>query len=215
MTLKYTHVIACTVLGSAASLFTTIDAQAGCNPEYSYVGDICITAGTYCPAGTIVAKGQMLPVSQYEELFAVLGTHYGSDGQSKFALPNLVMRAPVGAGEYEPAQFQGGHQATTVGINLGKIRTNQTAAQLAHHTHDATVSDAGMGVGTSNTPTQMKDATKQRQTSPAAPPTVTIAPAGQGADTYIVGPRLTVNYCVIVDGDFPPRFEDAAEKPSE
>lgn len=60
-----------------------------------YTGSIGITAATYCPKGTIEPQGQILPISHYQQLFALFGTTYGGDGTKNFALPDLRESTPA------------------------------------------------------------------------------------------------------------------------
>lgn len=69
---------------------------AACHPE-AYVGSICTTAGR-CPRGTLEAAGQLLPIAQNTALHAVIGSRYGGDGRSTFALPDLRGRSVAGSG---------------------------------------------------------------------------------------------------------------------
>jgi microcystin-dependent protein len=62
------------------------------------LGQVMLFAGTYAPTGWMFCQGQLLPISEYEALFTILGTTYGGDGQSTFALPNLSGRVAVSAG---------------------------------------------------------------------------------------------------------------------
>jgi len=61
-----------------------------------YVGEIRMFAGNFAPAGWMFCEGQLLPISEYETLFNLIGTTYGGDGQSTFALPDLRGRLPAG-----------------------------------------------------------------------------------------------------------------------
>lgn len=63
-----------------------------------YLGEIRLFAFNFCPVGWASAAGQLLPISQNTALFSLLGTFYGGNGNSNFALPNLVGRAPYGQG---------------------------------------------------------------------------------------------------------------------
>ena len=85
-----------TSLGLMAAANTA--AQAGCYAPTSTTGEICLTATTYCPAGTVEAAGQLLVIADYPVLFALLKTTYGGDGRLDFALPDLRGRVPVGSG---------------------------------------------------------------------------------------------------------------------
>ncbi len=69
-------------------------AEASCSME-AHLGSVCMTAATFCPRGTTEAKGQLLAISQYSALFSLLGTRYGGDGRTTFALPDLQASAPV------------------------------------------------------------------------------------------------------------------------
>src|ERR1700739_4818993 len=63
-----------------------------------YVGEIRMFAGNFAPAGWMFCEGQLLPISEYETLFNLIGTTYGGDGQSTFALPDLRGRTPIHMG---------------------------------------------------------------------------------------------------------------------
>jgi len=100
-------------------------------------------AGNFAPAGWNFCDGSLLQISQYSALFNLIGTTYGGDGQTTFALPNLLGRVPV-------------HQGTDTNGNSyiigqpGGVETvTLTVAQLPAHTHPAAVSS---NPGTSNTP---------------------------------------------------------------
>ena len=60
-----------------------------------YVGELRIFAGNFAPAGWMFCQGQLLPISEYDTLYNLIGTTYGGDGQSTFGLPNLASRVPV------------------------------------------------------------------------------------------------------------------------
>src|SRR5213075_1551397 len=94
-----------------------------------YVGEIRMFGGNFAPAGWMFCEGQLLPISENETLFNLLGTTYGGDGQSTFALPDLRGRAPVHMGQgqglsnYNEGQVSGAEALTLV--------TNQ----IPQHTH--------------------------------------------------------------------------------
>ncbi len=94
-----------------------------------YVGEIRMFAGNFPPAGWMFCEGQLLPISEYETLFVLIGTTYGGDGQSTFALPDLRGRLPLhqgqGAGSYVIGQ-NGGVESVTLTVN-----------QLPAHSHVA------------------------------------------------------------------------------
>jgi microcystin-dependent protein len=110
-----------------------------------YVGEIRMFGGNFAPAGWMTCDGQLLPISEYETLFNLIGTTYGGDGQSTFALPNLSGRAALhmgnnGVSTYTLAE-SGGVQSVTLSVN-----------QIPLHTHPA-VGDANQATTTTGDPT--------------------------------------------------------------
>jgi len=103
-----------------------------------YVGEIRIFAGNFAPAGWMFCNGQLLPISEYETVFNLIGTTYGGDGQTTFALPDLRGRVPVHQGSsFVIGQFGGAETVT--------LLTNQ----IPSHTH---VAQANANSGSSNNP---------------------------------------------------------------
>src|ERR1041384_3842882 len=91
---------------------------------HPYVAEIRIFAGNFAPAGWMFCEGQLLPISEYETLFNVIGTTYGGDGQSTFALPDLRGRIPIHQGNgFILAETGGGEEVTL------------TVQQIAAHSH--------------------------------------------------------------------------------
>ena len=64
-----------------------------------YIGELRMFAGNFAPDGWLFCEGQLLPISEYDTLFSLLGTTYGGDGESTFALPDLEGRAPMHPGQ--------------------------------------------------------------------------------------------------------------------
>jgi microcystin-dependent protein len=90
----------------------------------SYVGEIRMFAGNYAPAGWMFCEGQLLPIFEYETLFNLIGTTYGGDGQSTFALPDLRGRLPLHMGGGYTLAEQGGAETVTL-----------TTQQIPAHSH--------------------------------------------------------------------------------
>jgi microcystin-dependent protein len=82
-----------------------------------YVGEIRMFAGNFAPAGWMFCDGQLLPISQNETLFQLIGTTYGGDGQSTFALPDLRGRVPVHQGNGLILAESGGVEEVTLTVN--------------------------------------------------------------------------------------------------
>jgi len=82
-----------------------------------YVGEIRMFAGNFAPAGWMFCEGQLLPISENETLFQLLGTTYGGDGQSTFALPDLRGRIPIHQGNGFILAETGGAEEITLTVN--------------------------------------------------------------------------------------------------
>jgi microcystin-dependent protein len=82
-----------------------------------YVGEIRIFAGNFAPAGWMFCEGQLLPISENETLFALIGTTYGGDGESTFALPDLRGRLPLHQGNGFMLAETGGAEEITLTSN--------------------------------------------------------------------------------------------------
>ena len=82
-----------------------------------YVGEIRMFAGNFAPAGWMLCEGQLLPISEYETLFNLIGTTYGGDGQSTFALPDLRGRIPIHQGNGFILAETGGAEEITLTVN--------------------------------------------------------------------------------------------------
>lgn len=82
-----------------------------------YVGEIRMFAGNFAPAGWMFCEGQLLPISENETLFQLIGTTYGGDGQSTFALPDLRGRLPVHMGNGFILAETGGAEEITLTVN--------------------------------------------------------------------------------------------------
>src|ERR1700745_376471 len=89
-----------------------------------YVGEIRMFAGNFAPAGWMFCEGQLLPISEYETLVNLIGTTYGGDGQSTFALPDLRGRIPMHFGNGFTLAESGGAEEITL-----------TVAQTPAHSH--------------------------------------------------------------------------------
>jgi microcystin-dependent protein len=82
-----------------------------------YVGEIRMFAGNFAPAGWMFCEGQLIPISENETLFNLIGTTYGGDGQSTFALPDLRGRTPIHQGNGFILAETGGAEEITLTIN--------------------------------------------------------------------------------------------------
>jgi len=110
-----------------------------------YVGEVRMFAGNFAPAGWMTCDGQILPISEYDTLFNLIGTTYGGDGQSTFQLPNLAGKVPLHMGN-------GGTGTTYVQGQAGGVSSvTLTTNQIPQHTHPI-VADANNATTTQQSP---------------------------------------------------------------
>ena len=141
------------------------------------IGIIKIFAGTYAPQGWMFCQGQELPIQQYAALYSILGTTYGGNGQTTFALPDLRGRMPIGAG-------QSPYSLTELGEKQGLESVNITQSNLP------------FGITKSSVVTDVEGGTK-----------TDIITVGQGADVpvSVKNPSLGINYIICIEGIYPTR----------
>lgn len=176
-----------------------------------YIGQMMLTAASFCPRGTFEASGQILGIAQNTALFSLVGVTYGGNGQTTFALPDLRGRVPIalGQGPGLPSYAQG-----QVG---GTVSTTLTAQNLPAHTHGATatLNASGQNASGSN-PTGASLAASTGgsiyrtrgaidQALDPASVQVTVASAGNGQPFDNRTPFLTLRWCIATVGIFPPR----------
>jgi microcystin-dependent protein len=107
-----------------------------------YVGEIRMFAGNFAPAGWHFCNGALLPISENEALFQLIGTNYGGDGQSTFAVPDLRGRIPIHTGSNQ--------NTFTLAETGGVEQVTLTTSQIPAHSHPVL---ASANVGNSNLPT--------------------------------------------------------------
>jgi microcystin-dependent protein len=160
-----------------------------------YVGELRMFAGNFAPAGWMFCDGQLLPISEYETLFNLIGTTYGGDGQSTFALPDLRGRIPIHMGNGFTLSETGGVEEVAL-----------TVGQLPSHSHPYVVSVVSGD--------QVNPAGNLSATSLNVTPFINDAPTGSfnaGAISSVGGsqphtnlqPFLCVNYIISMFGIFP------------
>jgi microcystin-dependent protein len=102
-----------------------------------YVGEIRMFGGNFAPAGWAFCNGQLIPISENETLFQLIGTTYGGDGQSTFALPNLQSRVPIHMGQGS------GLSSYTIGQSGGVESVTLTTQQIPAHNHLLLATNSG------------------------------------------------------------------------
>lgn len=168
-----------------------------------YVGEIRMFAGNFAPTGWALCNGQLLSIQQNVALFSLLGTNYGGNGTTTFALPDLRGRVPMhqGAGP--------GLTSREVGETGGTENNTLTVAQLPSHNHtvNAVVADGNQNSPESSYPANTKILDKEY--SNAAPSAIMnpamIGNTGSNQPVNNVQPFTSVTFIIALNGIFPPR----------
>lgn len=166
-----------------------------------FIGQIMMFAGSFAPVGWAFCDGQLLPISQNAALFSILGTQYGGDGRTTFALPDLRGRFPMHAGSGP------GLTPRTQGQKAGQETQVLTTANLPAHAHDVR---AATSKATENTPERHAFAGGTHDSYAKASPSVgmdsaTISSTGSNQDFSIMPPFNTVRFCIALQGIYPSR----------
>lgn len=170
-----------------------------------FVAEIRIFPFNFAPKGWAFCDGQILPLSQNTALFSLLGTTYGGDGKSNFALPDMQGNAPMHPGQGP------GLSLHDLGETGGSETVSLLESEIPGHSH---------GVGAQTTPlsavavptgaTLSRPASGNLYFTPGSPTIVTmsdniLAPAGGDQPHNNMQPYLTLNFCIALQGVYPPR----------
>ncbi|MBB6734245.1 phage tail protein [Cohnella zeiphila] len=160
-----------------------------------FLGEIRSFSFGIIPSGWAACNGQLLQITQNQALYTILGTRFGGDGKTTFALPNLQGRAPFVASPTVAVGTAGGEESHILTINEMPNHTHQASAGA-----DATASSpSGASWGTSSTISSY-DAKSNTTMSANA-----LATAGGSQAHSNMQPYLTINYCIAIQGIFPPK----------
>jgi microcystin-dependent protein len=162
-----------------------------------YVGEIRMFAGNFAPAGWMFCEGQLLPISENETLFNLIGTTYGGDGQSTFGLPDLRGRLPIHQGNGFILAETGGAEEITL-----------TVAQIPAHSHPllATSSPASATSPTNNVlaTTQAATITPYGTDNPSTLlNAASVSPVGGSQPHTNFQPYLCIDFIISLFGIFP------------
>lgn len=175
-----------------------------------FIGEVRMFAGNFAPQGWAFCEGQLMPISQNTALFSILGTTYGGNGQTTFALPDFRGRVPLGPGkgpglsQYDPGQT-GGTEVVTLNIN-----------EMPLHTHGAKSSgtmSCYSGPGGDTSPKNnflaeaegniYSDVENANMAAGGVAVETTIDMAGGSAPHNNIQPFLSINFIIAIEGDFP------------
>lgn len=159
-----------------------------------YVGEVRMFAGDFAPQGWFLCNGQLLPISEYETLFLLIGTTYGGDGQATFALPDLRGRAPTHVGSGLALAQTGGVESITL-----------ATAQIPAHTHAVAASTAtGNRASPSGAVWAASGANQYSAVAPSnAMDAANVLSTGGGQPHENMVPFVTLNFIISLYGIFP------------
>jgi len=178
-----------------------------------YLGEIRIFPFNFAPVGWALCAGQLLPVSQYTKLFSVLGTNFGGNGSTSFALPDLQDLVPIGLGNGP------GLTPRAVGQVGGEMAVTLVSAQMPVHTHDvvATTTQGSTATASGNRLALADTGSKQgggnaadfyssnTQEAKKALPAAAISTAGNSMPHNNMMPYVGLNFCISLQGTYPSR----------
>lgn len=166
-----------------------------------FIGNVILFGGTFAPVGWQTCDGSLLPISQYDALFALIGTTYGGDGQTNFAVPDLRGRIPVSQGQGN------GLSNYMIGQTSGFESVTLLPAYLPQHTHAITCNTgtADQSNPANNflaaQPSLLEYSLGNTANSVMKSNAITSSPGGQPHANIM--PSLTLNYIIATEGIFP------------
>ncbi|HSO22897.1 MAG TPA: tail fiber protein [Chondromyces sp.] len=166
-----------------------------------FLAEIRIVGFNFAPRGWAFCDGQILPINQNQSLYSLLGTTYGGDGRTTFALPDLRGRTPIHTGR------SNGGEDHRLGQKSGEETHTLAAGEMPQHVHAL---QASSGVGTTPIPAGGLLARSANQayhepTNLSAMAVSSVANVGGGQAHENMQPWLAVNFCIALQGLFPSR----------
>ncbi|HEU4612085.1 MAG TPA: tail fiber protein [Kofleriaceae bacterium] len=166
-----------------------------------FLGEIRMFGCNFAPRGWMFCNGQLLPIQQYTAVFALLGTYYGGNGTTNFALPDLRGRAPMAYGNGP------GLTPRDLGESSGRENVTLLSTEMPAHTHtmaaQATRADRANASGASLAQSASTFYSAGGAAATLSPATVSLS--GGNLPHNNMQPFLAVNFCIAVSGIFPSR----------
>lgn len=167
-----------------------------------FLAEVRIIGFNFAPRGWAFCDGQILPINQNQSLYSLLGTTYGGDGRTSFALPDLRGRTPIHVGR------SNGGIDHRLGQKSGEETHTLSANEMPQHTHTlrASSASANQGQPTGHVLASSTTPESYREASALAPmASGSIANAGGSQAHENMQPYITLNFCIALQGLFPSR----------
>ena len=171
------------------------------NTPEPFLGEVRMFAGTSAPQGWALCDGTLLPISDYDALYTLIGTTFGGDGQSTFGVPDMRGRIPIGQGT-------SGGQSYLLGDAGGTETVTLIPAQLPVHTHQFTASTEKGSVDTpvGNLPANSTTISIYRNGNGIVPLNAAMSTQAGGSQPHNnLQPFLCVTFIIALAGIFPPQ----------
>ncbi len=171
----------------------------------AFIGELRIMAFNFAPRGWAFCEGQTLPINQNQALFSLLGTTYGGNGVSTFALPDLRGRAAVGAGSgpgLPPVQLGERGGVESVGLSTAEVPPHSHTMNAVSDIANASLPGLALPAAKSRTGLAMFGPAGSGNTALNA---AAVSAAGAGQAHNNVQPSSVLNYCISLFGIFPSR----------
>jgi microcystin-dependent protein len=170
-----------------------------------FLGEIRIWGCNFAPLNWAFCTGQLLPISQYTALFSLLGTNYGGNGTTNFGLPNMRDTVPMNWGQSSSGStYSLGEEGGTANVTLTEAtvppHTHALQADTRHATLDTPSPQTALARAGSNVYKQASGAAAPQPLAPGI-----IGPQGGGQPHNNMMPFVALNFCVALQGIFPPR----------
>ncbi|MCI4590585.1 tail fiber protein [Sphingobium sp. BYY-5] len=168
-----------------------------------FLGQLTLFPYTFCPRGWTEANGQLLPIAQNTALFSLIGTTYGGNGQTTFALPDLRGRAPIHVGTGP------GLSSYTLGQVGGAEQTTITVNNMPPHNHSISATNMQANKGGPGGKLLAADSSLNKYSDTPAPNVAMnpqmVGTSGGGQPISIRDPYLAMRWCIALEGIFPSR----------
>ncbi len=166
-----------------------------------YIGNIILFGGNFPPIGWATCDGSLLPIQQYDALYNLIGTTYGGDGQTNFALPDLRSRIPIHVGQGN------GLSPYVIGQAAGVESVSITAQTMPQHSHPV-ASNSGVAGSADPTSNFLGAQTLLQEYIPGAQANAVmngsaIAPSPGGQAHGNIMPSLGMNFIIALEGIYP------------